>query len=160
MGKYESERNPWNSDLELHCGGLFGRKQLLDLTYLLKTKRHRCFGSFYFKSCLVDEAPKGAGLVQQNGVKCILLRDDILNFLWKHFLGHLIFAHVIGCIPWPQESSDLSPRFLFLWGYLTEIGYNENPFTPEDLKRTTIAEINRISRHIILNKAMMMIIFL
>ena len=46
--------------------------------------------------------------------------------------------------PWPAYSLDLSPADYFLWGYLKERVYYNNPQTIEALKTNICQEIRRI----------------
>ncbi|GBP29256.1 Ras-related GTP-binding protein D [Eumeta japonica] len=50
----------------------------------------------------------------------------------------------IGDIPWPSRSPDLTPMDFFLWGYLKERVYNDNPQSPVALKENICRETSSI----------------
>ena len=54
--------------------------------------------------------------------------------------------------PWPAHSPDLSPPDFFLWGYLKERVYHNNPQTIDALKENICHEIERIP-HEMLDRA-------
>ena len=53
----------------------------------------------------------------------------------------------------PPYSPDLSPPDYFLWGYLKERVYQDNPNTIDRLKENTIREIRRIIPNDMLDRA-------
>ena len=65
-------------------------------------------------------------------------------------LGYPKFAH--GRIEWPPYSSDLNPCHIFLWGYIKDHCYSENP-TTEELMKTIRKIVNGILDEI-LNKVL------
>ena len=55
--------------------------------------------------------------------------------------------------PWPPYYPDLSPPDYFLWGYLKERVYQDNPNTIDRLKENTRREIRRIIPNDMLDRA-------
>ena len=66
-----------------------------------------------------------------------------LDFLNENFPGDRLISRRTNN-PWPAYSPDLSPADYFLWGYLKERVYYNNPQTIEALKTNICQEIRRI----------------
>ena len=66
-----------------------------------------------------------------------------LDFLNEYFPGDRFISRRTNN-PWPAYSPDLSPADYFLWGYLKERVYCNNPQTIEVLKTNICQEIRRI----------------
>ena len=58
-------------------------------------------------------------------------------------LGYPKFAH--GGIEWPPYSPDLTPCDFFLWCYIKDQCYSENPTTTEELMKAIRKTVNSIS---------------
>lgn len=58
-------------------------------------------------------------------------------------LGYVKFAG--GGVEWPSNSPDLNPCDFFLWGYLKEKVFAENPKTLEELKKAITKAVNRLN---------------
>ena len=69
--------------------------------------------------------------------------DRSLEFLGLYFPGDRLISHRTN-FPWPPYSLDLNPYDQFLWGYLKERIYDNNPQTLADLKDNIRREIRRI----------------
>lgn len=65
-----------------------------------------------------------------------------MNLLREVFPHKLISR--FGDIPWPPRSPDLTPMDFFLWGYLKERVYTNNPQNIADLKENIRREIGAI----------------
>lgn len=79
---------------------------------------------------------------QQDGATCHTARET-LNLLQEKFPGRVISRN--GDVDWPARSCDLTPLDFFLWGFLKDQVYTNNPQTIDELKnniRAAIAEIN------------------
>jgi hypothetical protein len=50
---------------------------------------------------------------------------------------------------WPPRSPDLSPPDFFLWGYLKETVYQENPHTLEDLRNNITNAVQGITADVL-----------
>ena len=88
---------------------------------------------------------------QQDGAPPHCL-DRTLQYLRQCFLGdRLILRRTDN--PWPPYSPDLTPLDYFLWGYLKERVYEDNPDTIERLKENIKREIRRIPNDV-LDRAM------
>ncbi|CAK1550166.1 unnamed protein product [Leptosia nina] len=68
-----------------------------------------------------------------------LLRENLPQKLISRF----------GDIPWPPRSPDLTPMDFFLWGYLKERVYANNPRTVVDLKENIRREISAIEHSLL-----------
>ena len=67
-----------------------------------------------------------------------------LNWLCKHLQDRLISR---GCDPeaeWASHSPDLNPTDFFLWGYLKDNVYRNNPKIIHELKEAISAKIREI----------------
>ena len=51
-------------------------------------------------------------------------------------------------VEWPAWSPDLAYHHFFLWGYLKESLYKDNPRTVTELKEATAKEITRIGSEV------------
>ena len=70
--------------------------------------------------------------------------NESLEWLHQHFPGRLISRR---CDPeWSPHSPDLNPPDFFLWGYLKDRVYADNPQTISDLKAAITAAIQAIPR--------------
>ena len=70
--------------------------------------------------------------------------NDSLNWLRQFFPNHLISRR---CDPeWAPHSPDLNPPDFYLWGYLKDNVYTNNPQTIPDLKAAIAAKIRVIPR--------------
>ena len=69
--------------------------------------------------------------------------DRSLEYLRQCFRGDRLISRRTD-FPWPPYSPDLNPPDYFLWGYLKERIYNNNPKTLADLKGNTKSEIKKI----------------
>lgn len=78
---------------------------------------------------------------QQDGATAHTARAS-MNLLQENFPQKLISR--FGDIPWPPRSPDLTPMDLFLWGYLKERVYNDNPQSLVALKENIRREISSI----------------
>lgn len=78
---------------------------------------------------------------QQDGTTCHTTRQNMAELRTK-FEGRIISR--FGDVSWPSRSCDLSPLDFFLWGYVKDKVYTDNPQTLEHLKdniREVIATI-------------------
>jgi hypothetical protein len=66
-----------------------------------------------------------------------------LEYLGQHFPGDRLISRRTDN-PWPPYSPDLTPLDYFLWGYLKERVYEDNPDTIDRLKENIRREIRRI----------------
>ena len=66
-----------------------------------------------------------------------------LEYLRRYFPGDRLISRRTDN-PWPAHSPDFSPADYFLWGYLKERVYANNPQTIETLKANIRQEIRRI----------------
>lgn len=69
--------------------------------------------------------------------------DNSLEFLRRYFPGDRLISRRTD-FPWPPYSPDLNPCDYFLWGYLKERIYDNNPQILADLKDNIRREIRRI----------------
>lgn len=74
--------------------------------------------------------------------------DRTLQYLRKYFPGDQLISRMTDN-PWPPYSLDLSPPDYFLWGYLKERKYEDNPDTIDWLKENIKREIRRIPSDIL-----------
>ena len=83
---------------------------------------------------------------QQDGATPHTAREtmDVL----KEMFPHRIISR-FGDVPWPPRSPDLSALDFFLWGYLKEKVYNDNPNTLQEIKLIIIQEISRITPEVL-----------
>lgn len=79
---------------------------------------------------------------QQDGAPAHLARET-LAMLRQYFPGRLISK--FGDLNWPPRSPDLTAPDFFLWGYLKERVYLNDPKTLEDLKANIIREVDLIT---------------
>ena len=78
---------------------------------------------------------------QQDGAAPHTARSS-LEWLEVHFPGRLISLKC--AVEWAPHSPDLSPLDFFLWGFLKDCVYADNPRTTDDLKEAISTEIGRI----------------
>jgi hypothetical protein len=76
---------------------------------------------------------------QQDGAPAHCSRVS-MNHL-SHYFGERLITKGL----WPPRSPDLSPPDYFLWGYLKDKVYSNNPQTIQALKDNIVAEVNNIS---------------
>ena len=73
---------------------------------------------------------------------------EVFDLLDEHFprrvLGLDYNAKYGGGMDWPPYSPDLNPCDFFLWGYLKDRAYREEPATIEDLKQKILEESRSI----------------
>ena len=62
-------------------------------------------------------------------------------------LGYPKFAH--GAVEWPPYSPDLNLYYFFLWGYIKDHCYSENPTTTEELMKAIRKTVNSMSDEIL-----------
>ena len=74
--------------------------------------------------------------------------DRSLEYLRRYFPDDRLILRRTD-FPWPPHPPDLNPRDYFLWGYLKERIYNNNPKTLADLKDNIKSEIMKIPIHMI-----------
>ena len=74
--------------------------------------------------------------------------DRSLEFLSRYFPGNRFISRRTD-FPWPPYSPDLNPCDYFLWGYLKERIYDNNPQTLADLKDNVRRETRRMSADMI-----------
>lgn len=89
----------------------------------------------------LDEINRDDVYFQQDGATSHTSRDTTA-LLREKFPGRLISRN--GDVNWPPRSCDLTPLDFFLWGYIKEKVYSNNPQTLEALKeniRVVIREI-------------------
>jgi hypothetical protein len=67
-----------------------------------------------------------------------------MNMLWGFFQDRLISKNL-----WPSRSPDLSSPDFFLWGYLKETVYQENPHTLEDLRNNITNAVQGITADVL-----------
>lgn len=72
---------------------------------------------------------------------------DVRRYLNEVFTERWIGRR--GTIEWPPRSPDLTPLDYFLWGYLKERVYRNNPQTLDELRHNIIDEIHAIPREVI-----------
>lgn len=85
---------------------------------------------------------------QQDGATCHTA-NETMALLRTKFNGRVISRH--GDIHWPPRSCDLTPLDFFLWGYLKEKVYVNNPRTIPELKDEIIRHINGIEPQVCLS---------
>lgn len=78
---------------------------------------------------------------QQDGATCHTTREN-MTLLRGQFPGKVISR--FGDVEWPARSPDLSPLDFFLWGYLKDKVYRDNPKTVTELKEAIATEIRAI----------------
>ena len=78
---------------------------------------------------------------QQDGATCHTATET-LDLLKTKFGERVISRR--GTVNWSPRSCDLTPLDFFLWGYLKDKVYANNPKTTEDLKNNIIEEIRAI----------------
>ena len=71
-----------------------------------------------------------------------------LEYLRRYFPGNRLISRRTDN-PWPAHSPDLSPPDFFLWGYLKERVYHNNPQTIDALKENIRREIRKIPREML-----------
>lgn len=80
---------------------------------------------------------------------------NVFNFLDKHFTGRVLGlgypSKFGGGMDWPPYSPDLNPCDFFLWGYLKDKVYRDNPRTMTELKDAITREINSIDQDTLRN---------
>ena len=72
----------------------------------------------------------------------------------RQYLNETFFERWIGrrgTVEWAPRSPDLTPLDYFLWGYLKDRVYRNNPQNLEELSRRIVQEINAIPRQMIRN---------
>ena len=70
--------------------------------------------------------------------------NDLLAWLQQHFPGRLISRR---CDPeWAPHSHDLNPPDFYLWGYLKDNVYRNNPQIIQELKQAITFQIRQIPR--------------
>ena len=79
---------------------------------------------------------------QQDGATCHTA-NETMALLREKFNGRIIARG--GDVNWPPRSCDLTPLDYFLWGYLKEKVYVDNPRTIQELKDQIIRHINDIA---------------
>ena len=82
-------------------------------------------------------------LFQQDGAPPHCSEQSIA-YLRQYFPGDRLISRRMAN-PWPAYSPDLSPPDYFLWGYLKDRVYKNNPRTIKDLKNNIRKEIRQIS---------------
>ena len=89
---------------------------------------------------------------QQDGAKPHT-SNSVLDILYEHFGGRIVsnrFPKRFDCgFQWPPYSPDLNPCDYFLWGYLKDNVYKNNPQSIDELKLAITKEINGISVNIL-----------
>lgn len=74
---------------------------------------------------------------------------EVFDYLDEHFSGRVIGldyeSRYGGGMDWPLYSPDLNPCDFFLWGYLKDRIYRNEPSTIEDLKAKIVQECHTIS---------------
>ena len=78
---------------------------------------------------------------QQDGATCLTAREN-MTLLRGPFPGKLISR--FGDVEWPARSPNLSALDFYLWGYLKERVYRDNPKTITELKEAIATEIRSI----------------
>ena len=76
------------------------------------------------------------------------VRTAPFNTLRQYLLGDRLISRRTDN-PWPPYSPDLTPLDYFLWGYLKERVYEDNPDTIERLKKNVKREIRRIPNDVL-----------
>lgn len=81
--------------------------------------------------------------------------SKVFEYLDEHFSGRVIGlgypSKYAGGLDWPPYSPDLNPCDFFLWGYLKDKVYRDNPTTIEDLKTAISREIATIDQDTLKN---------
>jgi hypothetical protein len=85
---------------------------------------------------------------QQDGAPAHTARATI-DLLKRHFPGKPISK--FGDLNWPPRSPDLTAPDFFLWGFLKDRAYLDNPQTPETLKANIIREVGLITPNMLQN---------
>ena len=83
---------------------------------------------------------------QQDGVTCHTAMEN-MTLLRGPFPGKLISR--FGDVEWPARSPNLSALDFYLWGYLKERVYRDNPKTITELKEAIATEIRSIGPGVI-----------
>lgn len=85
---------------------------------------------------------------QQDGATCHTALESIR--VLREMFGDRIIS-IRGNVNWPPRSCDLTPLDFFLWGYLKEKVYSDNPQTILHLKENIIREIGQINPNVCRN---------
>ena len=136
MGSFVREKNlPIFLRFNVHCGN--GYKELLESKFFPCAKKRGLVKTFHF---LQD------GATPQRTKEVF---EAIYNVYGNRVigLGYPKFAH--GGIEWPPYSPDMNPCDFFLWGYIKDHCYSENPTTPEELMKAIKKTVNSISDEIL-----------
>ena len=62
-------------------------------------------------------------------------------------------SFLIGPIPWPARSPDLTSPDFFLWGYIKHVVFKDAPTTKEDMMERIRNACRAISREVLLKTA-------
>jgi len=81
---------------------------------------------------------------QQDGAPAHTARETI-DLLASRFGNRLISQKCPGGIEWPPYSPDLSPLDFYLWGYIKDRTYRNNPKTLEEVARNIEAAIENVT---------------
>lgn len=81
---------------------------------------------------------------QQDGATCHTARET-LNLLQEKFPRRVISRN--GDVNWPARSCDITPLDFFLWGFLKDQVYKNNPQTIDELKNNIRGAIGEINLH-------------
>lgn len=75
--------------------------------------------------------------------------SEVFDFLDEHFSGRVLGldyeSRYGGGMDWPPYSPDLNPCDFFLWGYLKDRIYKNQPRNPDELKAKIIKECHGIT---------------